>query len=161
MCLFVFMSVCFVCNVCTWAVNLIFDTERIWEQETLNATLLSSAEQKILDIITHIEVIIIRAKCQIGKSNNPCKTCNLSAVRAQCSPLSLFSAVVQSQRPCLPNFPDIYEMRLGGIFAIRAKHTSKSHYARRSKPASTLDLKISVGKEHWCIFMSTSCLIFI
>lgn len=64
-----------------------------------------------------------------GKATIPVKTPNLFAVRAQRSlrvpPLSLFSAVVRSQRPCLANFPDIYETRLGGILTICAKHTSK------------------------------------
>ncbi len=123
---------------------------------TSNATPLSSAEQKILDIITSLTLKSSSRErnVRLGKATISVKCVTFCCARSvfYLSPLlSLFSAVIQSQRPHLANFPDIYETRLGVIFAIHAKHTSKSHYARHSKQASVLEQKNIAGKEFHCI----------
>lgn len=90
--------------------------------------------------------------------------CNLFAKHAQrgLPTMSLFSAVARSQSPCLANFLDIYERRLGGSLSIRAKRSSKSHYGRSGKQASVLDLKISDGErpQMHSTVVSTSCPVF-
>lgn len=147
-------------NLHMWAVNHLLILNG-FESKDLECHS-SATQQKILDIITSLTLKSSSSERNVnmGKAAIPVKrvTFLLYVLRVLSdSPLSLFSAVVRSQRPCLVNFPDIYETRLGGIVAIPAKHTSKSHYSWHSKQASTLGLKISIWKEHqsiWCPHLS-------
>lgn len=59
--------------------------------------------------------------------------------------------------PCLANFPDIYETRLGGeffiFFPICAKHTFKSHYARKNSKQAFPRRDLKIGARN--ILVST------
>lgn len=163
-CLYMCSCLCLrVSDVCMWEGTLLWYRMDL-KARTLNATPPESAraEDPWHYRITHIKVIIIRTKCQVGKSNNPCTTCNLFAVffRSPCwaTSLQLFGHVLQI---FLTFMKCDYVGFLPSVPSIPLNDTHKWLYAWHSKQASTLDLKISVWKEQCCILMSTFLVIYL